>query len=283
MPSSSDSELDDLRRAVDRLDEAMVDLLVERLGAVRAIADIKRRTATGQPAIRPGREAVILRRLVARAGDGFPAGTLVRMWRELLAATTRAQAPLAIAACVPADQPELWDIARDHFGSMAPIQRTESCSHALRLVADGAAHLAVLPLPGELEPWWLQLLDMTLRPLRVLAKLPFGSVNSYPEGSGGYVVGAMEPDPSDADTSLLAVETSLEVGRARLLAGIGASPRWLATQRCPETGRAQHLLELEGFFSPTEPLPTDAQSTVREHVLRSTWLGSYARPLPTGN
>lgn len=283
MPSSPDSELDDLRRAVDRLDEAMVDLLVERLGAVRAIADIKRRTTTGQPAIRPGREAVILRRLVARAGDGFPAGTLVRMWRELLAATTRAQAPLAIAACVPATQPELWDIARDHFGSMAPIQRTEGCSHALRLVADGAAHLAVLPLPGELEPWWAQLVDTTIRPLRVLAKLPFGSATSYPEGSGAYVVGAMEPDPSGADMSLLAIETTENVGRARLLAGMGASSRWLATRRCPDRGLAQHLIELEGFHSSREPLPTDALSTAREHVLRSTWLGSYARPLPTGN
>lgn len=283
MPSSSDSELDDLRRAVDRLDEAMVDLLVERLGAVRAIADLKRRTTTGQPAIRPGREAVILRRLVARAGDGFPAGTLVRMWRELLAATTRAQAPLAIAACVPADQPELWDIARDHFGSMAPIQRTGGCSHALRLVADGAVHLAVLPLPGEFEPWWLQLLDSSIRPLRILARLPFASATSYPASSGAYVIGAMEPDPSGADMSVLALETTQDVGRARLLAGIGARSRWLATQRCPDTGLAQHLIELEGFHASREPVPTDVLSTVHEHVLRSTWLGSYARPLPTGN
>lgn len=283
MPSAPDSELDDLRRTVDRLDEAMVDLLVERLGAVRAIADLKRRTTTGQPAIRPGREAVILRRLVARAGEGFPAGTLVRMWRELLAATTRAQAPLAIAACVPPGQPELWDIARDHFGSQAPIQRTESWSHALRLVADGAAHLAVLPLPGELEPWWVQLVDTAVRPLRVLARLPFGSAITYPEGSGAYVVGAMEPDPSGADISLLAVETAEHVGRARLLAGMGASSRWLATRRCPDTGLAQHLLELEGFFTSAAPLPATALAAAREHVLRSTWLGSYARPLPAGN
>ena len=147
MASPPDPELDDLRREVDRLDDAMVDLLAERMRVVGAIARIKQPAATGLPAIRPGREASILRRLVARAGDRLPAGTLVRMWRELLAATTRAQAPLAIAAWVPPDQPELWDIARDQFGSLAQIQRAGSWSHALRLLADGGAQLVVLPLP----------------------------------------------------------------------------------------------------------------------------------------
>ena len=95
------------------------------------------------------------------------------MWRELLAATTRAQAPLAVAACVPPDQPELWDMARDHFGS-------QSADPARRERVAGAAaagrrrrQLAVLPLPAEHEPWWSGLLDTSVRPLRVVARLPF--------------------------------------------------------------------------------------------------------------
>ena len=126
MASSPDQELEELRREVDRIDQTMVELLADRLHVVREIARIKQTAAAGQPAIRPGREAVILRRLVVQAGNRFPAGTLVRMWRELLAATTRAQAPLAIAACVPPDRSELWDLARDHFGAAVPIQRTAS-------------------------------------------------------------------------------------------------------------------------------------------------------------
>ena len=274
-----------MRREVDRLDNAMVDLLVDRLQAVRAIAGLKQRVAAGQPAIRPGREAVILRRLIERAGERFPAGTLVRMWRELLAATTRAQAPLVVAACVPAGQPELWDMARDHFGSQSPIRRTTSTSQALRLLADRSVQLAVLPLPDEHDPWWSSLLDTSVRPLRVVARLPFAPAAAYPEGSGAYVVAAIEPDPSGADVSLLAIETGGEVGRDRLLdllAGADSTPSWLATRRDAATGTALHLLALDGFLPAHEPRLAQTLNAAREHVLRSAWLGSYARPLPAG-
>src|SRR5262245_47047327 len=101
MASPSEPELEALRREVDRIDRAAVELLADRLRVVRAIAALKEQGPAARPAIRPGREAVILRRLVTQAGGRFPTATLVRMWRELLAATTRAQAPLTVAACVP--------------------------------------------------------------------------------------------------------------------------------------------------------------------------------------
>ena len=286
MASSPDQELEELRREVDRIDRTMVELLADRLHVVREIARIKQTAAAGQPAIRPGREAVILRRLVEQAGDRFPAGTLVRMWRELLAATTRAQAPLAIAACVPPDRPELWDLARDHFGAAVPIQRTASWSHALRLVADGDADLAVLPLPGEGEPWWASLLDTSVRPLRVVARLPFGPAGPQLEGSGAMVVGAIAPEPSGADLSLLALETPAEVGRARLADALDApelGPRVLATLRPPQGETALHLIELDGFVTPGDPPLARALGHARQLVLRSTWLGGYARPLAVGD
>ena len=278
-------ELEELRREVDRIDAAMVDLLGDRLGVVREIARIKRSASDGQPAIRPGREAAMLRRLVERAGARFPAGTLVRMWRELLAATTRAQAPLAITACVPPERPELWDLARDHFGSTVAIQRTASWSHALRLVADGAADLAVLPLPAEDERWWLGLLDTGVRPLRIVARLPFGPAMPQLEGRGALVVGAIAPEPSGLDRTLLAVETPAEVGRARLLdimAVAGLGPGWLATSRPGDSEPAVHLLELEGFVVPHDQRLARALGGAREHVLRGVWLGGYARPLVDG-
>jgi chorismate mutase / prephenate dehydratase len=206
------------------------------------------------------------------------------MWRELLAATTRAQAPLSVAAWVPADQPELWDIARDHFGSFTPLQRTGSWSQALRLLADGMAQLAVLPLPGEREPWWPSLLDTSIRPLRVVARLPFGSSAPYPEGSGGFVVGAVEPEASGADVTLVAFETLGEVSRARLLhllALTGLEPSWLATRRCHEAGPALHLVELDGFLAPHDPRLARALEGAPGHVLRGARLGGYACPLAT--
>ena len=72
MASPTDPELDELRREVDRIDGAMVDLLAERLRVVRAIAGdqaASRRRRAGDPAGPRGR---ILRRLVERSGHRLP-------------------------------------------------------------------------------------------------------------------------------------------------------------------------------------------------------------------
>jgi chorismate mutase len=282
MASSPDQDLEDLRREVDRVDRAMVELLAERLRVVREIARIKQTAATGRPAIRPGREAVILRRLVEQAGVRFPAATLVRMWRELLAATTRAQAPLKVVACVPDHRWELWELARDHFGAAAPIQRTSSWSQALGLVADGQADLAVLPLPGEGESWWATLPDRSARPLQVVARLPFGPADPQLGGTGAMVVGAIEPEPSGADLSLLALETPGDVGRDRLLDALAAprlAPRVLAKVPAPTGETTLHLIELDGFVTMADAPLVGALARADELILRSTWLGGYARPL----
>jgi chorismate mutase len=282
MARSPDQELDELRGDVDRIDRSMVELLAERLRVVREIARIKRTAAAGQPAIRPGREAVILRRLVEQAGDRFPAATLVRMWRELLAATTRAQAPLAVAACVPPGQPELWDLARDHFGTTVPIRRTASWAQGLDWVGAGEADLVVLPWPGEGPDWWVGLPDRSGPALRVVARLPFGPAGPQLDGTGAMVVGATAAEPSGADASLLVVATAAAVATERLLDALGLpelAPRALAGFRPAGGGTAQHLLELDGFRTLADPSLERAVGRARPLVLRCQWLGSYARPL----
>lgn len=274
MVSLPEPELEALRREVDRIDRAAVELLAERLHVVHSIAALKNRGAAGRPAIRPGREAAILRRLVAQAGGRFPAATLVRMWRELLAATTRAQAPLAVAACVPPDHSELWDLARDHFGSTAPIRRVIDSADAIRLVAEGEADLVVLPLPGEGAGWWTDLADQTPR---ILARLPFVA----DLGTGGaLVLGAAAPDASGDDLTLLALETAPGLAPDRLLLmlhSVGLAGHALADGRTHE-GRELHLVEVDGLLAPDDARLAD----FREPVLRCAWLGGYARSLAAG-
>src|ERR1700683_5377865 len=84
---STQADLDELRRRLDRIDDTLQDLLIERLEVVARVAAEKR--SGGLAPYLPAREAQILRRLVERQGDAFPTGTLVRIWRELLAATVR--------------------------------------------------------------------------------------------------------------------------------------------------------------------------------------------------
>src|SRR5258708_27052457 len=94
------SDLEQLRRRIDEIDDRLQDLLAERINIVSRVAAHKRggnRLAAHQPA----REAEIIRRLISRNHGQFPPLTLVRMWRELLAATTRLHRPLTLAAYAP--------------------------------------------------------------------------------------------------------------------------------------------------------------------------------------
>ncbi len=281
------SDLDELRREVDRLDNAVVDLLIERLALVDRIAELKGDRRDGRTALRPGREAVILRRLVARTGAHFPHAVLIRMWRELLAATTRMQAPLAVSVYVPQDQPTLWDVARDHFGSLTPVQRVTSAAHALGGLLDGRIQVAVLPEPSEQEVWWQALLTPAASPMRVVARLPFmerasGERGSGPEQVVAFAVALLDGEPSGDDLTLLVLEADDGMSRAGLLeplARAGLEPRCLASVRQPGAGSNLHLVEVQGFIEHGDSGLADTLAPLRRHLLRVAPIGGYARPL----
>src|ERR1700740_1280148 len=109
------SDLKGLRRRLDEIDDKLQDLLIDRAQIVSLVAASKK--DGNRAAYQPAREAEIIRRLIGRHRGAFPIATLVRMWREMLAATVRLQSPFSVAVFAPADQPGLWDLARDHYGS----------------------------------------------------------------------------------------------------------------------------------------------------------------------
>src|SRR6266851_8518613 len=139
------SDLAELRRRLDEIDDKLHDLLIERGEIISMVAASKRdgKLAASQP----GREAEIIRRLVGRHHGAFPAATLVRMWREMLAATVRLQSPFSVAVFAPCDRQGFWDLARDHYGSNTPMAAYDSVSGVIRAVADEEASVGVLPMP----------------------------------------------------------------------------------------------------------------------------------------
>ena len=64
--------LDNLRAEIDKIDQQILDLLIERSAVVRLIGDVKGDRLDGRSALRPAREAQILRRLAERACGRFP-------------------------------------------------------------------------------------------------------------------------------------------------------------------------------------------------------------------
>src|SRR5579885_707505 len=138
--SATPSDLADLRRQLDEIDDRMHDLLIER---AEIVAQVAARKAGGAGAFyQPAREAQILRRLVARHHGGLPAAAVVRIWREMLAATVRLETPFAVAVFAPAEAQGYWDLARDHYGSHAPLTAYRSPGQVIRAVSGGGRRSA---------------------------------------------------------------------------------------------------------------------------------------------
>ena len=264
-----------LRAELDRIDNTLHDLLIERAGVVERVAQ------SGKPAaFRPGREADIVRRLVTRHTGALPARTLFRMWRELLAGTTGMQAKITLAVCDTDPGASLTQLAREHFGAFTALRTHASPAQALNDVSSGAATVAVLPLPAETDSprdaWWASLAPRAPR-LHVIARLPFWTPRAEGAPMGqALVVGAAAPDASAADRSLLVVELDHDVSRDRLtqsLVGAGLAPGAIVLRRDADTARA--LIEVAGHLAEDAP----GLATLTGAVRRPAILGAYAEPL----
>jgi len=274
-------DLDELRRRLDAIDDRIHDLVMERAEIVESVAAFK--VATGQPTLRPGREAQILRRLVARHRGRFPRQTLVRLWRELLGGTVSMQGKFAIAVTVPEARPGFWDIARDHFGGFLPLIPLRSPADVLSAVGDGRASVGVLPMPTDHDaaPWWPALAGARGQGPRVLARLPFALSGNSRDGDGdALVVGTAAADPTGDDRTMLVVEAKSGMSRGRFLAAFeGLGPVSYLAGYEPAPNEVWHLIEFDGLLSPQDPAIVAAMRALGDHIHDVWSFGSYARPL----
>src|SRR5271170_7005723 len=185
-----------LRTELDRIDDGLHDLLMRRAEVVRQVAASG---AKNGMALRPGREAAILRRLLARHAGALPPQAVVRIWRELLAGTTAMQGPFVIAVCDSDPGAGFIQAAREQFGALTPLRVHGSAAQAIADVSAGRATVAVLALPSETEApreaWWMALLQKDEPRIHVVARLPFWT--RRPEGAPttqALVVAAIAPD-----------------------------------------------------------------------------------------
>jgi len=107
--------LEALRAEINSLDDALHDLLMRRSEVVQRLSASQ--TKAPGTVLRPGREAAILRRLLARHAGPLPRPALVRLWRELFASSVAQQGNVSVA--LPTD-PAWARLAAEHFGVATP-------------------------------------------------------------------------------------------------------------------------------------------------------------------
>jgi chorismate mutase len=276
----TETPLTDLRQRIDRIDDQIHDLVIARAALVDEIRRTKR--TSGAPVIQPQRETAMLRRLAARHKGNFPLAALVRIWREMIAAFTHLQQPLAVAVYAPEDMPGGWDLARDHFGSIVPMSAYQTIGQVFRAVTDRSATVGVVPVPQEQDddPWWRQLLSGDSAGPRVFARLP-ATDRGNARGAGDVLAIACQVgDLSAVDHSLIVVEVANSSSRMKVISSLGAAGFSGALVAVSNHDRLYLiLLDIDGPVTLDDPRFGELGAQLGTPLERVYHLGGYAEPI----
>ena len=281
--------LEDLRAEIDHIDDALQDLLIRRAAVTRAIAKVKQPEAgpDGVPlaaALRPAREALIFRRLLARHQGELSPQLIVGIWREIIASSLRAQANFQAHVYAGECETAYVGVARGYFGSAAPLRTHSKASLVVHACAEEMNALGVVPLPEPEEPgasWWAQLAPAGENGPRVIAKLPI--VANGDVAPAAYVIGTIEQEPTGDDTTLLLLEITAGMSRTRLqslLREAGLVARFAAAGRTSEKSVPDEiLLELKGFLGKDDRRLAALAEAAGEAIARVALIGGFANPI----
>ncbi len=216
----SQKDLANLRNEIDRIDNTIHDLLMERALVVENV-----RAAKGADGIklRPGREAEVLRRLIARHSGPFPKGALVRIWREVMSAYLKLQGHLAMAVYMPEPGAAYWDLARDQYGSQTPMTSHASLHGVISAVQNEEAAIGVLPVPepADSNPWWRHLYSNAENTPQILSRLPVAQTEkvrgTYEEA---LIIGLPSDDHTDNERYYTALEFDQEISTRTIVSNL---------------------------------------------------------------
>ena len=286
-PSRSQTpSLADLRREIDRIDEAMHGLLMERGEIIDRLIAAKQTQETGS-AFRPAREAEMMRRLVDRHKGILPLDTAESIWRVIISTFTYVQAPFSVHADLSAGDAAMRDSARFHFGFTVPFVPHMGAASVVAAVSDSEGDLGLVPAFGMAGAgaWW-SALEFDTAP-KVIARLPFVERADHPAGVPVFVVSRAAADAMVKEVKVWSVRVA---GWSKAATqAIGPLAEVIAVPDRAFDGAALLISVPQGgsIDRVTDTLvkagaSVRATALVGSHATRYRVSAEGARPLPTG-
>src|SRR5918998_1143522 len=206
--------LADLRQEIDRIDETMHRLLMERGRIIDRLIAVKKTSESGS-AFRPGREAAMMRALAERHEGLLPLDTVESIWRVIIATFTYVQAPYGVHADVSAGDAPMRDTARFHFGFTVPYEAHPSATAVIGAVARSRGDLGIFRLDqgASAGAWWRELAGA--RAPKIIARLPFIERPGHPAGTPVFVIAKPLADAAARDVVLYAARLERWQDRTR--------------------------------------------------------------------
>tara|TARA_R110002072_G_scaffold14810_17_gene60671 strand:- start:21071 stop:21943 length:873 start_codon:yes stop_codon:yes gene_type:complete len=275
--------LDKLRQEIDAIDRSLHELLVRRTEISRKVGQAK---GSAKATMRPGREAVVLRQLLKLPNGPLSKAVMVRIWREIFAASLAQQGPFQVTVEAQPGNDSLMALARDHFGVETPIIEESSAVRVINAVEQGEASVGLLSSldTDSKDPWWRHLARRNKNVPRVLARLPFAkpaaSLNATSRVDG-MIIGLAKPEESGRDRSLLVLELSAQVSRSAIKTKL-ESAGFVAGETAvwyDDPDRWLHAFEVEGFVTREDDRLRDLANNLGEIYNDFSVIGAYAEPL----
>ncbi|BCP55348.1 hypothetical protein K32_39650 [Kaistia sp. 32K] len=193
-----------IRQTIDELDVEMHRCLIERGTAIGTLIKVKGTSRPGA-AFRPGREADMMRRLVARHRGALPLWTVEHIWREIITTFTRMQAPFDVAIDQGVARDAIRDTARFLFGFTVALHGQPDASATINHIRESGTDLGLVSLdqPAEAGAWW-RALGRSTGP-RIMALSPYIRIAGRPADHASFVIAPELADPTPPDLELFAV------------------------------------------------------------------------------
>jgi chorismate mutase len=233
--------LEDVRQRIDAIDAELLRLVDERAGLAHVVAAAKAAAGdAGRFGLRPGREAQLLRNLLAQPHPGAKASLIVRVWREMMGENLKIQGPFHLAVWGGRDPGRAVELAVLRFGAAPPLRQVAKAEDALA-AARTPGGVAVAALAPD-SAWWARLLAEPK--LRVFAALPclaaWGPLSAL-------AVAEVEVEPTGDDRTFWvtdAAQPNSKIMEALSRDGVAATP-------IAEAGGLK-LFVLAGFYQPDD-------------------------------
>lgn len=280
MPQS----LEEIRKKIDSLDDRIHDLLMERADLIVDVSECKKKNNI--PVVQPAREAVMIRRLLARHRGPLPEAAIVGIWRELVGAVSLLQTGLKVTVSQGEGHGFCWDMAKNYFGSILPMTRALSPVLAISGLRDNSSSFAVLPWPvdGEAAPWWPFLLSEDVEKMRVVCALPYGTDTPLSSTmlSRALVVAKTDYAASGEDVTFVIVQIDGSVSRGRVFDSFkdaGFEPLSLISRLVNAAGASNlHLLEIAGYVLEEDARLEALKTKFSQQNIKIFFVGGYPVP-----
>lgn len=232
--------LEEVRWRLDAIDTELLKLLDERAGLASAVAAAKRASGDTGFGLRPGREAQIVRKLLAAPRTGAGDALIIRIWREIMADNLARQGPYHLGVFGGREAARTVELTRLRFGTAPRLSILPTAQDALA-IARAPWGVGVLPLAAD-TPWWGRLLAEPK--LKVFAALPCLATWG-PQAA--LAVAEVEVEPTGGDQTFW-VTDSPKSAQAIVEA---LSQTDVAAELIADAGGLK-LFSLSGFFQPQD-------------------------------